>query len=210
MEYTPDQKAIVDLLYEQLDPNNSQARNIAVSGRAGCGKTAMLCQFIVDLLKEEKYSIAVCAMTGKATSVIRGKIHAALKEHSMPIPKKDVLLIETVQKLTKESKVLGLTESGDTLYTNTWRDPKTFPYDILCIDEVSMIPGFLYDWWKQTKARVFVFGDQAQLPAVVTPETTKEISDMKHDLKMADSKMMPDYGIRILRDKAEGIPPQTG
>lgn len=198
MIYTDDQQKIVDYLREQLSP---QGHNVIVSGAGGVGKTAMLCQFICELLQEE-YRIAVTAMTGKATAVLRGKIHATLREQGMPIPKQDVLAIETVTKLTKESKVLGLTESGETLYTGTWRNPKNFHYDILFVDELSMVPQFISDWWRMSGIRVFGFGDHCQLPEVTTNETKKDLATFRHDLKIPSSDYVSGYGTKVLKDMA--------
>lgn len=200
MIYTDDQKDIVDFLREQLHPEGT---NVVVSGAGGVGKTAMLCQFITELL-DEGYRIAVTAMTGKATAVLRNKIHEQLFSQKKAIPKKEFLLIETVSKLTKESKVLGLTESGETLYTNTWRSPIGFgqSYDILFVDELSMVPHFISQWWRMAGIRVFGFGDHCQLPEVTTNETKKELNGFKHDLKAPSMDYVSGYGIKVLKDMA--------
>jgi hypothetical protein len=198
MIYTDDQREIIDFLREQLNPEGS---NVIVSGAGGVGKTAMLCQFISELLLEN-YTIAVTAMTGKATAVLRDKIYEALARVNMQVPKKEVLLIETVSKLTKESKVLGVTDSGDTLYTNTWRNPERFDYDILFVDELSMVPHFISQWWRMAGIRVFGFGDHCQLPEVTTNETKKELAGFKHDLKIPNMQYTSGYGVKVLKDMA--------
>lgn len=200
MKYTEDQLKIIEYLRNQLGP---EGHNVIVSGAGGVGKTAMICQFISELLREE-YHIAVTAMTGKATAVLRSKIHANLAEQKMSIPKNEILLIETVTKVTKESKVLGLTDSGETLYTNTWRDPVNFGknYDILFVDELSMIPHFISQWWQMAGIRVFGFGDHCQLPEVVTNETKRELTSFKHDLKLPTTHYVSGYGVKVLKDMA--------
>lgn len=200
MEYTEEQREVVAYLRAQL---NEKGHNVIVSGAGGVGKSLLLSKLITELL-QEGFKIVACAATGKATGVIRSKIYETLKQQNMPIPKKESLMIETIAKITKESKVLGLTDSGETLYTNTWRNPKSFGevYDILFIDEISMVPGFISEWWIKSGIRVFGFGDYCQIPSVLTEETLKEIRGMKHDLKIDHVRIQPKYGVDILKKKA--------
>lgn len=200
IKFTDDQKEIVDYLIEQVD--NPDGHNVIVSGSGGTGKTTMVCELISQLL-EQGYRIAVTAMTGKATAVLRGKVWDNIREKGLKV-EKGQLLIETVTKLTKESKVLGLTESGETLYTGTWRDPKGFAskYDVLFIDEMSMVPHFISQWWQMSGIRVFGFGDECQLPEVTTNETKKELVGFRHDLKVPDTRYIAGYGVKVLKDMA--------
>ena len=105
-------------------------------------------------------------MTGKATAVIRGKIEQALEERGLALPDEEFLMMETVATLTKKSRVVGMGGDGTTLFQNVWRDPKEFAYDVLFIDELSMVPQWTVEWWMQTPARVFGFGDFCQLPEI--------------------------------------------
>lgn len=200
IKLTDDQQEIVDYLIEQVD--NPEGHNVIVSGSGGTGKTTMVCELISQLL-EQGYRIAVTAMTGKATAVLRGKVRENIREKGLKV-EKDHLLIETVTKLTKESKVLGLTESGETLYTGTWRDPKGFAqkYDVLFIDEMSMVPHFISQWWQMSGIRVFGFGDECQLPEVTTNETKRELAGFRHDLKAPEMKYIAGYGVKVLKDMA--------
>lgn len=198
--YTPDQKEVIDFLREQLKP---EGLNVVVSGAGGVGKTAMVCEFISELLVEG-YRVAVSAMTGKATAVLRSKIFDVIKEKKIKI-EKGALLIETISKLTKESKVLSLTESGETLYSNTWKSPESFGnnFDVLFIDELSMVPHFVAQWWGMSGVRVFGFGDACQLPEVSTAETKKEIAGFRHDIKPPTIKYQAGYGIKVLKGMAQ-------
>ncbi len=163
--------------------------------------TTLICNSVVNLL-DQGYKVAVGAQTGKATSVLRSKIYQTIKESGLKF-EKDQLLIETVTKLTKQSKVLGLTESGETLYTNKWRDPRLFDYDVLFVDELSMIPQYISQWWQMTNARVFGFGDECQLPEVSTGEVKKDLSSFRHDLRLPEVKYVSGYGVKVLKDLAQ-------
>lgn len=201
IKFTDDQKEIVDFLMEQID--NPNGHNVIVSGSGGTGKTTMLCELISQLI-ENGYRVAVTAMTGKATAVLRNKIYENIRNKCIEVLP-GTLLIETVAKLTKESKVLGLTDSGETVYTNTWRDPRNFAdkYDILFVDELSMVPHFISQWWMMSGIRVFGFGDECQLPEVCTNETKKEISGFKHDLKVPEMQYVSGYGVKVLKELAQ-------
>lgn len=201
VQFTPDQQEIVDFLLEQID--NPNGCNVVVSGSGGTGKTTMVCELISRLIVDG-YRIAVTAMTGKATAVLRNKIWENIKNKGIDVPEGH-LLIETVTKLTKESKVLGLTPSGETIYTNTWRSPESFAakYDVLFVDELSMVPHFISQWWQMSGIRVFGFGDECQLPEVTTNETKKELSGFRHDLKVPETKYVSGYGVKVLKDLAQ-------
>ena len=200
--FTPEQQKTVDYILEQVEAGGA-GKNVIVSGQGGVGKTEMVCELVCILLLRG-YKVAVSAMTGKATSVLREKINRKIWENGIKdkFPKEN-LLIDTVQKITKESKVLGTTESGETLYSNTWKKPENFGYDVLIIDELSMVPHFVSQWWQRTNARVIGLGDFCQLPEVITRETQKELAGFRHDLKLPESKMITGYGIKVLKDLAQ-------
>lgn len=149
--FTEEQQAIVDYIFEQIRLG-SEGKNIIISGQGGVGKTEMICEVICMLLQENK-SVAVSAMTGKATAVLRQKVNKKLFEKGMIFYdekneiqftfNKNSLLIETIQKITKESKIVDVNESGETVYSNSWKNPLDFNYDVLIIDELSMIPQYV-------------------------------------------------------------------
>lgn len=79
---------------------------------------------------------------------------------------KDNLFVETIQKMTKESKIVDVNDAGETIYSNTWKNPINFNYDVLIIDELSMVPHYVSLWWQKTPALVVGLGDFCQLPEV--------------------------------------------
>ena len=207
IKFTPEQQATVDYILEQIHAG-AAGQNVIVSGQGGVGKTEMVCELVCMLL-DEGYRVAVTAMTGKATAVLRGKVWKKIREKGMvdrvnkESGKKDQLLIETVQKLTKKTVVLGQTATGETKYSNTWRNPASFDYDVLIIDELSMVPNFVSLWWQKTRCRVIGLGDFCQLPEVVTAETQKELAGFRHDLKIPAQGMVSGYGVKVLKNLAQ-------
>ena len=202
IQFTPEQQKTVDYILEQIDAG-AAGHNVIVSGQGGVGKTEMVCELVCILLARD-FKVCVSAMTGKATSILREKITRKIYENGLKdkFPKEN-LKIDTIQKITKESKVLGTTESGDTLYSNRWRDPASFGYDVLIIDELSMVPHFISQWWQRTSARVIGLGDFCQLPEVITNETKKELAGFRHDLKLPESKLINGYGVKVLQELSQ-------
>ena len=95
---------------------------VTISGYAGTGKTTLV-RFIIDALDVEEDKVCYCAFTGKAAEVLRKKgnknvctLHKLLYEH-IPRP------------------------AG-----GFFRKPKTIiPYDIVVVDEISMVPKEFID-----------------------------------------------------------------
>ena len=215
IKYTEEQQKVVDYILEQVSLGGA-GKNVVVSGQGGVGKTEMICEVICTLLQKD-YKVAVAAMTGKATAVLRGKINKKLWENKMVYWGKDDegkekvlyrfpknnLLVETIQKITKESKVVTIKENGETVYSNKWKDPSKFDFDVLVIDELSMVPQFISFWWQKTGCRVIGLGDYCQLPEVTTKETQIELAGFRHDLQMETPKMIHGYGIKVLEYGAE-------
>lgn len=199
INWTPEQKAVMDFLMEQVD--NPNGKNVVVSGSGGTGKTTIICELICQLLATD-HKVAVTAMTGKATAVLRGKVNEAIREKGLRF-NKDNLLIETVTKITKKSKVMDVSTDGETKYSSVWRNPNLFNYDVLFVDELSMVPCYVSRWWQMTDCRVFGFGDECQLPEVVTQEIQADLSAFEHDLHLPRQKYTSGYGIKALKQLAQ-------
>lgn len=199
IQWTPEQKEVMDFLMAQVD--NPEGQNVVVSGSGGTGKTTIICELICQLLEMGK-RVAVTAMTGKATAVLRGKVNAAIREKGLKIDREN-LCIETVTKITKKSKVMDVTTDGETKYSSTWKDPRSFNYDILFVDELSMVPHYISQWWQMTDCRVFGFGDVCQLPEVVTQEIRNDLAGFEHDLRLPPIKYISGYGIKALRQLSQ-------
>lgn len=199
INWTPEQKEVMDFLMAQVD--NPNGKNVVVSGSGGTGKTTIICELICQLLATD-HKVAVTAMTGKATAVLRGKVNDAIREKGLKFPKEN-LCIETVTKITKKSKVMDVTTDGETKYSSTWKNPNAFNYDVLFVDELSMVPHYISRWWQLTDCRVFGFGDECQLPEVMTADNQADMAGFHHDLHLPAQKYVSGYGIKALKQLAE-------
>lgn len=127
-----------------------------IAGYAGTGKSTLV-RFIIDALDVEENKVCYCAFTGKAAEVLRKKgnknvctLHKLLYEH---IPK----------------------PAG-----GFFRKPKTLiPYDIIVVDEISMVPKELIDLLFTHNIYVVCLGDPFQLPAI-DKNTDNHLLDFPH------------------------------
>lgn len=196
-KYTEEQQAIVDEIRARLEMPPTERRNAIIAGRGGVGKTRMICELICDLT-QDGYKIAAGAMTGKATGVLRSKIEDAYHGRGLDIPIEGILMVETISTICKIAAPVGLNNDGKTRFTNRWKQPKSFMYDILVVDELSMVPHVIQKWWEGTGALIIGLGDACQLRPVETASITKEIESLERDLKLAPYQYVKGYGVEVL------------
>ena len=116
-----------------------------ISGYAGSGKSTLV-SFIVAALDIDPDKVAYCAFTGKAANV--------LKQKGCPNA-------ITAHKLLYRSKPLP---NGS--YFHEPRDVLEAPYELIIVDEVSMLPKDLWDLLLTHHVHIIATGDPAQLPPI--------------------------------------------
>lgn len=114
---------------------------VVVTGGAGVGKTS-IAGAIIKLMKDK--SIALCALSGKAA-----------------------LRLEELAQLQGQTihRLLGINEEGGLAHDKE----NPLPYDLIVVDEVSMIGGALFDKLLDAIApstKVLMLGDTGQLEAI--------------------------------------------
>lgn len=198
MDYTAEQREVVELLKKQLQLGD-KGQNVVVSGLGGSGKTWTMCSFICDLL-EENYRILISAITGKATSVIRNKLDTMVKERGIICYPSQYKVI-TLTKLTKKSQIINIKETGESKFFSQWRDPVevTKGYNVIFIDELSMVPQHVIQWCQMSGKRIFGFGDFCQLPEVASDSTFTELRQFEKDLHVNKVKYTYGYGVKALK-----------
>ena len=140
MELTLKQQQGLDIT---LQRHKDKEKYVVISGYAGTGKSTLV-KFIVDALQVAPDKICYAAYTGKAAEVLRKKgnpnamtLHRLLYE-SVPLP-------------------------GGGFF----RKPKlNLGYDIVVVDEVSMVPKSMLDMLLRHKIFVIFLGDPFQLPMI--------------------------------------------
>ena len=184
LTYTEDQKnSINDMIRFITTP---QEKLFGLFGYAGTGKTTTIIDFLMNCL-ELKYinSLVFTAPTNKALNVIKTKVSDRIKylldvnnisyEDKLSfdmncdkLKKKNIIIeFQTIHKLLKYKTEYNM--DGEIIFTKD-KDNVIDGYDIIVIDECSMIPlGLTYEIIKESvkiKTKIIFTGDPAQLPPV--------------------------------------------
>lgn len=157
MEYTNDQKKVLDLYSDFMSSNDKNM--LVIDGYAGTGKSTILSHIYRDL-KSKFRSPVVLSYTGKSTIVLRNKgIEDAFTIHST---------------------IYGYMYDGNKLVS--FLKSNLEPYDIILIDEYSMISKKLFDDIRSFGMKTIVFGDSFQLSS---PDKDGSV-DLTPDYKMTE------------------------
>lgn len=120
-------------------------RYTVISGYAGSGKSTLV-KFIISALGLYNEDVAYIAYTGKAALV--------LKEKGCPNA-------TTAHKLLYQS----FPRKDGTFYHKP-RRPLEYPYKLIIVDEVSMLPKEMWDLLLSHRVHVIALGDPGQLPPI--------------------------------------------
>ncbi len=127
---------------------------LTLGGYAGTGKTTLIA-YLRQALREHDADarVAFCAYTGKATRVLTQR----LREQKVP-RKKDTVstihaLIYTAEELEKDA-------------TPRWVRKETLDYDLIIVDEASMVDEAIWKDLLSFKIPILAVGDHGQLPPV--------------------------------------------
>lgn len=139
-------------------------RLLIISGGPGTGKTTTVARIIAVLLKTEtdKLRIALAAPTGKAAARMSEALQNSLSGLNQPELMKSKIPSEA-QTLHRLMKGYG----SDNLLPEA--EPKTLPYDLIVIDEASMIDIVMMERllrFMDDKTRLIILGDKNQLSSV--------------------------------------------
>jgi exodeoxyribonuclease-5 len=140
-ELSPEQQEAKDLILKWIDTKDQEFR---LGGYAGTGKTTL----IKELMSSFKGKIAcgVAAFTGKAVAVLR---------------RKGVPRTSTLHALLYDS------EYDPTTKKIKWIKKTFLPYDLVIVDEASMVSTELYaDLKAHDRVKLLFVGDPAQLEPV--------------------------------------------
>lgn len=116
-----------------------------IAGYAGSGKSTLV-SHIIDALKIAPYDVCQIAYTGKASLVLREKSNL----NSM-----------TAHRLLYYSK-----ELPDGTFEHKPREKLDYPYKLIVVDEVSMIPIDMWTLLLSHGIHVIALGDPFQLPPI--------------------------------------------
>lgn len=127
---------------------------ILLTGEAGCGKTYVLTQALAELFRQG-VKVLLCAPTHLARVNLQSK---------MPEDVRPYMPTATVASLL--SRHGFNTGDGGTAFTRPKAD-RVGEWQVIAIDEVSMLGKMDYEVLKETGAKIIFTGDFAQLPTVM-------------------------------------------
>jgi exodeoxyribonuclease-5 len=152
LELTDEQEAVVDAVIAWRD---ELARPyVTIGGYAGTGKTTILGPLRTRLAMAYKGArVAFCAFTGKAASVLRAKLkrHHALRREDY---------CGTIHGLIYEA------EADELGRLATWHRRGEIPFDLIIIDEASMVGEGLWADLCAFGIPIVAIGDHGQLPPI--------------------------------------------
>lgn len=146
------------------DPKRQQV--FRIGGHAGSGKTTIIKEIIARF---PDLNIAVTTYTGKASQVLRGKgVPGAINLHQIfyvPDPVKLAEKMALSRKLASadESERAAIRQQIQRLNKTMFKRVETIPYDLVIVDEASMVPGRITEDLLRYGKPVLAVGDPAQL-----------------------------------------------
>jgi len=151
--------------FEQLNNwlNNSDDRFFLLNGYAGSGKSFLLAQWLEHNFACERFHsmVGFTATTNKAVKVLRDKTnftHARLR-------------IATIHSLLKLKKKIN--DNGQLSFVQELinEDPPLNNYQIVIVDESSMLEDDLFNLLLEYPIKILFVGDEAQIPPVNLPNS---------------------------------------
>jgi len=145
---------------------------VTLSGNAGTGKTTLIAE-IAKYVKHENiaHRIAFCAFTGKAADVLRQKLGGIMQ-------KKDTC--STIHKLIYHPEY-GWDPKRKVKIITGWEKKEFLEYDLIIIDEASMVSNSMIRDLKSFRKPILAVGDNAQLPPVGENPNLVENADFHLD-----------------------------
>lgn len=129
-----------------------------ISGYAGVGKSTLV-KFLISALKLNPYEVAYVAFTGKAASVLQ---HKGCPNAT------------TAHKLLYYSK-----KKPNGRFIFTPRKKLENPYNLIVVDEISMLPVQLWELLLSHHIHIIALGDPFQLPPI-NKKTDNHVLDNPH------------------------------
>ena len=141
---------------------SNQYNQILLTGEAGTCKTFTLTSALSELHRMGR-RVLLCAPTHLAKLNLKKKLDDDVRE---AVPTR------TVASLLKQFGFIGTT--GDTTFTNPVVEDLSSKYDIIAIDECSMLGEAAFQALQLCNVRIIYTGDFAQLPVVMSKKSTME------------------------------------
>jgi exodeoxyribonuclease V len=184
-DLSPDQAKIYNAAYEWVSDRAGYL--LTIGGFAGTGKSTLL-GVLASAWKQRGLLVAYVTFTGKASSVLARKLHACgvetstkllpsenrrgssskFGEYFLGAGERDMTFCGTVHRLIYRPIVNERTEEVEGYAERQTLDRE---YDLIVIDEASMIGGEMLEKLQKFSIPILAVGDHGQLPPVMDVST---------------------------------------
>jgi hypothetical protein len=168
INFTSEQQEIYNKLLNFIKTpcDKLESNEYILVGYAGTGKTTLVTSFINNLINDKVCKkIAIAAPTHKAVNIVKSKLFNDTNFISTNIN------ILTIHRLLNYQSYINL--EGEKFFAKSKIEPKWNLYDLIIIDECSMLSNQIIDDIKEQlnnpfndKIKIIYVGDPAQLPPV--------------------------------------------
>jgi exodeoxyribonuclease-5 len=192
MELNKQQKQAVKMVFDWL--KSMKNPYITIGGYAGTGKTTIT-SYIRQLIHKvrPKAKIAFCAFTGKAATVL----DATLKYHKAFYSQDSVSTIHSLiyaPIVGKKGEITG------------WKKKEELKYNMIIVDEASMVSRELWEDLLSFKLPILAIGDHGQLSPIGSSFSLMKTPDFKLTEIHRQAKGNPIIEVSILAREEGKIP----
>ena len=162
MKLSEDQQTAVDKIHQWLA---TPEKRLTLGGFAGTGKTTI----VSHLLKDLRTSVAICAFTGKAASVLRSKgVKGATTMHKlMYTPERQCMKCLATEGFRRGySKTLVCGSCGSKNIKTAWKRVPLIDAGLVIVDEASMLNQSLVEDIEELAQKILYVGDHGQLEPI--------------------------------------------
>lgn len=158
IQLTIDQIKAHDYIYDWFCGSGNK-QLLTLGGYAGTGKTTLIAQ-VASTLKKSNARIAFCAISGKASTVLKSKLANILTQEDYC-----GTIHSLIYRLVGKEK---LNNGRHELYFGFNADPNGMRllYDVIILDEASMVNEFIFRDLASLGIPILAVGDHGQLPPV--------------------------------------------
>lgn len=195
IELSPDQDSALKAILNWYK-DTSKKQFITLGGYAGTGKTTLISFLRQELAKKNKeLKVGFCSYTGKATQVLKRKLwehHAVYKSDTLG---------------TIHSLIYKAIEDGRGVILG-WdlRENEEVEYDLLVVDEASMLDQTIWNDLLSYKIPIIAVGDHGQLPPINGTFNLMEKPELKLEQIHRQAQQNPIIKLSILAREKGVIP----
>jgi len=183
IELTENQKEAIAKINEWFHSKYSY-NILKVVGYAGTGKTTIAAKFALDLHKtNKKLRIFFTSYTGRAVVVLNEKLNKFANTDNIEVFTDYSITVGTIHSLVyKPAYKKIMNEKGEYVYVITgWepRDINSSIFDLIIVDEASMLNEEILRELKRFGEKILLFGDDFQLPPISGESNILKTPDIK-------------------------------